>query len=249
MKRAIFLFLVFASAPAPAAADTHVRQVSSVDPYYDAVPQGGTETPVDIWFGRGRAAIITERTRVLYDRAARSLFVVSMGDSTYCEINLPVNRDSVLEPDYRARIDRWYFEGDVAAEGKTEEIAGRSCALFTGTQWIQLGDDRFNETDKAYWLANELSFDWTLHREIRDAILALARNSDAFLEAQRRFEGFALRGERIVYDQGNKITSRLETRSIAEEEASPGCYEVPAHCRKLDRLGRGMFLALLQLAY
>ena len=81
------------------------------------------------------------------------------------------------------------------------------------------------------------------------AILALANNSDAYLEGMKSLRGFALAGDMIIYDRGQQIVSRLEADVLGESAPPAGCYDVPAYCTKRDRLPRDMFLILIQLVY
>jgi hypothetical protein len=249
MRTAIVSFFVVSLMAAGAAADVLVKQVVRLEPYYDAVPQGGTDTAFDLWFGTGKLAVVTPEARVVFDPAARRIFAVSTRDSSYCEIELPVNRDSVLASDYKARIDRWYFEGSVSKGGEEKTIDGRRCASYRCERWIQLGDDKFNESERALWLTTDMPFDWKLHKGLQDAILSLARNSDSLLEAMKKLQGFTVAGEIVVYDMGNKITSTVNTLTVEESAAPEGCYSVPSYYKKKARLAREDFLALLQLVY
>jgi len=249
MRNAIVLFSLVLLMAAGAAADVHVKQIVRVDPYYDGGPQGGTSTETDLWFGKGKMVAIGQGGSVIFDPALGRLSVINPADSSYCEIALPVNRDSVLAADYKARIDRWFYDGSVSKTGEKKEIGGRSCAAYACEQWIQLGEDKYAESEKTYWLATDVPFDWKLFIDMQLAILALARNSDAFLEGMKSLRGFALGGDLTTYNRGSKNVSRLAADLLGEGTPPAGCYDVPAYCKKRERLPRDMFLILVQLVY
>jgi hypothetical protein len=249
MRTAIVSFILIMLMAALAAADVHVKQIVKVDPYYDGGPAGGTTTETDLWFGAGKIAAIGQGGSVLFDSAAGRLTVINPADSTYCIIALPVNRDSVLEAEYKARIDRWYYDGGVSKTGETKGIGGKPCAAYAGGQWIQLGEDRYSELEKTYWLATDVPFDWKPFIDMQLAILALANSSDAYLAGMRSLQGFALAGEIIIYNRGQQVVSRLAADVLGESAPPAGCYEIPSYCTRRERLPRDMFLILIQLVY
>jgi hypothetical protein len=234
---------------AAATADVHVKQVVTVDPYYDGGPAGGTTSEIDLWFGGGKIAAVNEAGKVIFSPATRQLVVVNPADSTYCVIALPVNRDSVLAADYKARLDRWFYDGSVKPTGEKREIGGRSCAGYAYEQWIQLGEDKLGESEKTFWLATDLPFNWEPFNDLQLAILALANNSDAYLAGIKSMRGFALAGDYVTYDRGQKIVSKLSADIVEQGEPPAGCYDVPSYCKQRDRLPRAMFLSMIQLVY
>jgi len=249
MRTAIVSFVLATLMAAAAAADVHVKQVVRVDPYYDGGPSGGTTTEIDLWFGEGKIAAINQGGTVVFDPAAARLTVINPADSSYCDVALPVNRDSALAADYKARIDRWFYDGSVRPTGEKKEIGGKVCSAYAYEQWIQLGEDKYGESEKTFWLATNVSFDWKLFNDMQLAILSLARSSDAYLEGMKNLRGFALAADMIVYDRGQKIVSRLAADVLGTGEPPDGCYDVPGWCKKRDRLPRDMFLILIQLVY
>jgi hypothetical protein len=249
MRTAFVSFILVMLMAAGAAADFHVKQIVRVDPFYDGGPQGGTSAEMDLWFGGGKIAAIGQGGSVIFDPAGARLSVINPADSSYCEIALPVNRDSALAADYKERLDRWFYDGSVKKTGERKEIGGRSCAAYAYEQWIQLGEDKYAETDKTFWLATDLPFDWRPFIDMQLAILALARNSEAYLEGMKSLQGFALAGEIIIYNRGQQVVSRLEADLLGESAPPAGCYDIPAYCTKRDRLPRDMFLILIQLVY
>jgi hypothetical protein len=249
MRLATFSLILMTLVTASASADVHVKQVVRVDPYYDGGPAGGTTAGIDLWFGGGKIAALGETGRAIYDPARGRLTVVNLADSSYCEIALPVMRDSVLAADYKARLDRWFYDGSVEPTGERKEIGGRSCASYAYEQWIQLGEDKFAESEKTFWLATDVPFDWKPFIDMQLAILSLANSSDSYREGMRALRGFALAAEMITYDRGQQIVSRLAAEVLGESAPPDGCYDVPAYCTKRDRLPRDMFLILVQLVY
>ncbi len=244
----VSIFLVMLAA-AGAAADVHVKQVVTVDPYYDGGPAGGTTTEIDLWFGGGKIVALGETGRAVYDPARGRLTVINLADSSYCEIVLPVNRDSVLAADYKARLDRWFYDGSVKPTGEKKEIGGKSCAAYAYEQWIQLGEDKFGESEKTFWLATELPFDWKAFIDLQLAILSLANSSDSYLTGMKGLRGFALAGDMITYNRGQQIVSRLSADILGEGAPPAGCWEIPSYCTKRDRLPRDMFMIIIQLVY
>jgi hypothetical protein len=249
MRTSIVTFALTMLIAAGAAADHRVKQTIRVDPYYDGGPAGGTTTEIDLWFATEKIAAFSQAGTVFFDAAVGRLCVINAADSSYCEIALPVIRDSVLAADYKARMDRWFYDGGVKREDEKKDIGGRSCDAYAYEQWIQLGEDRYYESEKTFWLATDVPFDWKLFLDMQLAILALANSSDSYLEGMRSFRGFALAGDMITYDRGQQVVSRLTVDIFGEAAPPLGCYDVPAYCRKRDRLPREMFMILIQLVY
>jgi len=218
-------------------ADFCVKQKSHTDGYYNG---GVTYPPEDedreIWIAGDKMAVIGKNRSIIIDSGKKLMFFINHIDSTYAEIDLPLDWPAVVPEQLAGRLQIFRRHGEVRETDETKKIGEWNCKGYDVASWILYEGNRYYEVETKVWVTTDLPIDLDTYAPVVDEIGRLRNYHDDFIKELGKIQGVQMASETVNYRQGFSFGSNEDLLEAFEEDPPADVYSVPEGYTKKEQL-------------
>ena len=240
MKKILLLLFIFTILAGILCADVYIKEKSHRDAFYG----GGITTPamdkeLELWIGKNKIVSFDKSRMIILDKTKNLICFVNKNDKTYVEAAVPVDPSKVLDEQTQGFLKTIKFRIILKDTGKTQKIKKWKCKIYKMDQWIEQGENRFEETETNFWAARKVPFDPAFFNEMFKNLLRLVNSDESLFEEVDKMKGYVVKAETKLFSEGKTVKSSREVVEISKKKPPVGVYAVPDGYTKKEKLTFG----------
>jgi hypothetical protein len=179
------------------------------------------------WYGDKRMQMDQGSTSTIVDLNAKKMYIVSHGDKTYTEVELPVDLAALLPPGMGEQLlAMMQFDVTITPSSETRQFGEWTAKRFDMKMTSQM-----MTMDSVLWASTETPIDFDDYFDLYANVMSLQPGMETMMEEMRKVEGYVVAQEGTVSMKmmgETTIGSRDTVTSIESVDPPAGTYAPPA---------------------
>jgi len=200
--------------------------------HQDAFSMMGQEQPASdeehvTWIGDGKLRMDQGSTSTIVDLDASKMFIIKHDQSSYTDVDLPVDLTSLLPPGMGEQImTMMQFDVTVTPSEETKKVGDWTAKRYDITMTSAM-----MSMNSVLWASTETPVDFKKYYDLYTKVMSLQPGMEDMMESMREIDGFVVSQEATMSMQfmgDTTVGSSDLVTSIATVDPPAGIYAPPA---------------------
>ena len=206
--------------------------------HQDAFSTMGQQQPASdeehvTWIGDGKLRMDQGSTTTIVDLGAKKMFIVKHDDTSYTEVDLPVDLKSLLPPGMGEKIlTMMQFDVTVTPSDETKKVGEWTAKRYD----LEMTSAMINMSS-VLWASTDTPIDFAKYYDLYSEVMSLQPGMEDMLESMRKIDGFVVSQEARMTMKAmgeTSVGSSDVVTSIDTVDPPAGIYAPPADYARED---------------